>query len=47
MGFLLPDNTLRHASRKQNAVVDTDFSKYISKRKEKSHNIGIMLLKIK
>lgn len=47
MGFLLPNGMLRHASRKQGKVVDIDFDKYITHRKEKKNNIGIALLKIK
>ena len=47
MGFLLPGNILRHASRRQGKVVDTDFSEYVSKRKNNKHNIGIALLEIK
>lgn len=47
MGFLLPNGMLRHASRKQGKVVDTDFDKYIKHRKENKNNIGIALLKIK
>jgi len=46
-GFLLPNGTLRHASRKQRQVVDTDFYEYIIKRKQNKNNIGITLLKIK
>ena len=47
MGFLLPNNKLRHASRKQGKVVDVNFDKYIKERKKNDKNIGIMLLKIK
>lgn len=47
MGFLLPGNILRHASRNQGHVVDTDFNEYIIKRKRNKNNIGITLLKIK
>lgn len=47
IGFLLPGNILRHASRKYNKVVDTDFEKYIQRRKLNKHNLGIALVKIK
>lgn len=47
MGFLLPGNILRHASRKQGRVLDTDFEQYISVHKKNKHNIGIALVKIK
>lgn len=47
MGFLLPNGMLRHASRKQGNVVDTDFNEYIIKRRQNKTNIGIMLLEIK
>lgn len=47
MGFLLPDNTLRHASSKYGIVMDADFKKYISKNKKNKHHIGIALVKIK
>ena len=47
MGFLLPNNILRHASRRQGCVTDTDFYEYISKIKKNKHNIGISLVKIK
>ena len=47
MGFLLPGNILRHASRKQGRVIDTDFTEYVSKRKKNTHNIGIALVEIK
>lgn len=47
IGFLLPNGILRHASRTQRQVVDTDFYEYIIKRKQNKNNIGIILLKIK
>ena len=47
MGFLLPGNVLRHASRKRGYVLDTDFDAYVNKRKENKHNLGIALVKIK
>ena len=47
MGFLLPNNTLRHASRKHGVVMDTDFYEYVNKRKQNEHNLGIALVKIK
>lgn len=47
MGFLLPDGTLRHASRQQRRVVDVDFYDYINRRKQNKNNIGIALVKIK
>ena len=47
MGFLLPNGTLRHASRKSGKVVDEDFSKYVKQIMENQNNLGIMLLEIK
>ena len=47
MGFLLPGNILRHASRRYGRVMDTDFETYVNERKQNKHNIGIALLKIK
>lgn len=47
MGFLLPNNMLRHASRKQGQIVDIDFNQYIIHKKKNKKNIGIILLKIK
>ncbi len=47
MGFLLPGNTLRHASRECGRVVDVDFEAYVNKRKQNKHNLGITLVKIK
>jgi len=47
MGFLLPGNILRHASRRYGRVMDTDFGTYVNERKQNKHNIGIALLKIK
>lgn len=47
MGFLLPGNILRHASRDYGRVMDVDFETYVNKRKQNKHNLGIALLKIK
>ena len=47
MGFLLPGNILRHASRKYGRVMDVNFEEYINKHKKNKHNLGIALLKIK
>jgi hypothetical protein len=47
MGFLLPDGRLRHASRRQGRVLDTDFNKYLNRMVENKINLGIMLLDIK
>lgn len=47
MGFLLPDGTLRHASRYAKRVVDTNFDKYINRMLENKNNLGIILLEIK
>lgn len=47
MGFLMPGNILRHASRKHGCVMDTDFTEYVNKRKKNKNNIGIALLEIK
>ena len=47
MGFLLPDGTLRHASRRYGRVMDTDFMEYVSEHRHNKHNIGIVLVKIK
>ena len=47
MGFLLPDNILRHASKKYGRVMDTNFEEYINNRKKNKHNIGIALVEIK
>lgn len=47
MGFLLPDGVLRHASRKQKRVVDTDFNNYVNRMLENKNNLGIMLLEFK
>ncbi|MBO4582603.1 MAG: DUF1460 domain-containing protein [Alphaproteobacteria bacterium] len=47
MGFLLPNGTLRHASRRAGAVVDEDFTKYVQRMMEKQNNLGIMILEIK
>lgn len=47
MGFLLPGNILRHASRKHGRVIDVDFETYINERKQNKHNLGITLVKIK
>ncbi len=47
MGFLLPDGTLRHASRRAGAVVDIDFRKYVQRMMESPKNLGIMILEIK
>ncbi len=47
MGFLLPGNILRHASRQYGHVMDTDFEAYVNKRKQNKHNLGIALVKIK
>ncbi len=47
MGFLLPGNILRHASRQYGRVMDVDFESYINKRKQNKHNLGITLVKTK
>ena len=47
MGFLLPTGVLRHASREQGRVVDTDFEQYVARHSKNKHNIGIALVKIK
>lgn len=47
MGFLLPDGTLRHASRRAGAVVDTNFRKYVQRMMESPKNLGIIILEIK
>ena len=47
VGFLLPNGTLRHASREQGHVVDVNFNEYIKQKKQNKNNIGIMLLEIK
>ena len=47
MGFLLPQNILRHASQKYGRVMDADFNEYVNKHKKNKHNIGIALVKIK
>lgn len=47
MGFLLPDGTLRHASKIQGRVVDVNFNEYVNRIVENKNNIGIMLLEIK
>ena len=47
MGFLLPGNILRHASRKHGKVMDTDFEEFVKKLQKNKHNIGITLVKIK
>lgn len=47
MGFLLPGNILRHASRKYGRVMDTDFGVYVNEHKKNKHNLGIALVKIK
>ncbi len=47
MGFLLPGNILRHASRQYGRVIDVDFETYINEHKRNKHNIGIALVKIK
>ena len=47
MGFLLPNGTLRHASRRAGAVVDVDFRKYVQRMMESPKNLGIMILEIK
>jgi len=47
MGFLLPGNILRHASREYGRVMDVDFEEYSNKRKQNKHNLGIALVKIK
>lgn len=47
MGFLLPNEKLRHASRQQGRVVDVDFKEYIEQRTKNKNNIGISLVRIK
>ena len=47
MGFLLPNGTLRHASRRAGAVVDEYFARYVQRMMEKQNNLGIMILEIK
>jgi hypothetical protein len=47
MGFLLPGNVLRHASRQYGRVTDVDFETYINKHKRNKHNLGITLVKTK
>jgi hypothetical protein len=47
MGFLLPGNILRHASRDNGRVIDVNFEDYVNKRKQNKHNLGISLVKIK
>ena len=47
MGFLLPGNILRHASKQYGRVMDVDFETYANKRKQNKHNLGIALVKIK
>lgn len=47
MGFLLPGNVLRHASRQYGHVMDVDFTDYVNKHKKNKHNIGFALVKIK
>ena len=47
MGFLLPGNILRHASREYGRVMDVDFETYVNKRKNNKHNLGIALVKTK
>lgn len=47
MGFLLPGNILRHASKQYGRVMDVDFEEYVNKRKKNKHNLGVALVKIK
>lgn len=47
MGFLLPGNILRHASKQYGRVMDVDFESYINKRKQNKHNLGITLVETK
>ena len=47
MGFLMPDGRLRHASRFQKHVVDTNFLEHINTMVENKNNLGIILLEIK
>lgn len=47
MGFLLPGNILRHASREYGRVMDVDFETYVNKRQKNKHNLGIALVKTK
>ena len=47
MGFLLPGNVLRHASKEYGRVMDIDFDAYVNKHKKNKHNLGIALVKIK
>ena len=47
MGFLLPNGILRHASKKDKCVTDTEFDKYINRMVENKNNLGIMLMEIK
>lgn len=47
MGFLLPDGTLRHASRYYGRVMDVSFKDYVNARKQNKNNLGIALVEIK
>lgn len=47
MGFLLPDGMLRHASKTDSCVTDTDFNEYIQKHKKYKKHIGFALVEIK
>ena len=47
IGFLLPNNILRHASKQYGRVLDVNFEQYVANRKKNEHNLGIALVKIK
>lgn len=47
MGFLLPNGMLRHASSKQESVVDVDFNEYVSARSKNKTHLGVAFYGIK
>lgn len=47
MGFVFPEDILRHASSEHGAVVDASFRAYMAARKQNKNNLGIVLVDIK
>lgn len=47
MGFVLPNDVLRHASSEKGYVIDVSWTEYVNSRKQNKSNIGIALVDIK
>lgn len=47
MGFVLPNDVLRHASSSRREVVDVAWTEYIESKKQNKDNLGIVLVDIR